>query len=168
MLSQHRSRVLKEAASILIRCVGLLWAGTSDLSGFAVLMQFHIMSKGGSVSDSIQLWANQYILINYSSTCYIIPVNNHLYFRPVGIFPTYILTMYLLWPIFKINTAYKSQLNSVDLSTGIYVLVTKFLWKYTYMFSALLQLTFISYLAVVTAKVKVSGSNCAAITWGPA
>lgn len=143
MLSQHRSRpVVKEAASILVRCVGLLWAGTSDLSGFAVLMQFHVLSKGGSVSDSIQLWANQYILINYSSTCYIIPGNNHLYFRPVGIFPTYIPMMYLLWPIFKINTAYKSQLNSVDLSTGIYVLVTKFLWKYTYMFSALLQINF--------------------------
>ena len=56
MLSQHRSRpVWKEAASILVRCLGLLWAGTSDLSGFAVLMQFYVMSKEGSVSDSVQL-----------------------------------------------------------------------------------------------------------------
>lgn len=56
MLSRHCSRpVLKEVTSILVRCLGLLWAGTSDLSGFAVLMQFYVMSKEASVSDSIQL-----------------------------------------------------------------------------------------------------------------
>jgi len=53
-LSQHRLLpVLKEAASISVRCLGLLRAGTSDLSGFAGLMQFYVTSKEGSVSDSM-------------------------------------------------------------------------------------------------------------------
>lgn len=72
--------------------------------------------------------------------------------------------MYLPWPIFKISTAHKSQLNSVDTSTDIYVLFTKFLWEYTYMFLLYYKWTFVSCLAIVTAEVKVSGSKCAAIT----
>lgn len=56
MLSQHCScPVLKEATSTLVHCLGLLQAGTSDFSGFAILMHFYVMSKEGSVSDSIQL-----------------------------------------------------------------------------------------------------------------
>lgn len=114
-------------------------AGTSDLSGFAVLMQFYVMSEEGSVSDSVQLWANQYSLINYSSTCYVIPENNHLYLLPRNSNNVPAVTDFQNQYRLLLNN---SQLNSVDLSTDIYVLVPMFLWKYTCIFSAVLQINF--------------------------